>query len=75
MRRAALLAALLALPLGGCGADRETGQRTLTGTTVGAAGGATVGLLSGGFIGTAIVGAAAGAAGGFVYDQVEKNQN
>lgn len=69
------VAALAAVALlGGCQVNQKTGERTLTGAAVGAAGGAAVGLITGGFIAKTLTGAAAGAAGGFVYDQIKKNQ-
>jgi osmotically inducible lipoprotein OsmB len=71
----AALAAIAALGLlTGCEVNRTTGERTLTGAAVGAAGGAAVGLITGGFVAKTLTGAAAGAAGGFVYDQIKKSQ-
>ncbi len=58
--------------LAGCEVDRTTGERTLTGSIVGAAGGATAGLIGGNFLQGALTGAAAGATSGFVYDQLQK---
>lgn len=73
--RTSLVAAVAALALlTGCEVNRTTGERTLTGAAVGAAGGAAVGLITGGFVAKTLTGAAAGAAGGFVYDQIKKNQ-
>jgi hypothetical protein len=71
-RLGAAAALVAVLSLGGCGIDRATGQRTLTGAAVGAASGAVVGLLTGNPIGNAVTGAAGGAAGGLVYDQIRK---
>lgn len=71
-RTIAAVAAVAALT--GCEVNRTTGERTLTGAAVGAAGGAAVGLITGGFVAKTLTGAAAGAAGGFVYDQIKKNQ-
>lgn len=71
----AIAGAFLALvALTGCEVNRKTGERTLTGAAVGAAGGAAVGLITGGFVAKTLTGAAAGAAGGFVYDQIQKNK-
>ncbi len=71
----ASVAALAALTLlTGCQVNQKTGERTLTGAAVGAAGGAAVGLITGGFVAKTLTGAAAGAAGGFVYDQIKKSQ-
>lgn len=74
--RAATMAVVLgaAMTLAACDVNRTTGDRTLTGAGVGAAGGAAVGLISGGFLSSTLTGAAAGAAGGFVYDQIQKNR-
>ncbi len=72
---AAMLTAVSALVLlTGCEVNQKTGERTLTGAAVGAAGGAAVGLITGGFVAKTLTGAAAGAAGGFVYDQIKKSQ-
>lgn len=71
---AALAAIAAVLFLGGCQVNQKTGERTLTGAAVGAAGGAAVGLITGGFVAKTLTGAAAGAAGGFVYDQIQKNK-
>jgi osmotically inducible lipoprotein OsmB len=70
----AALALASVLTFGACSVDSKTGERTLTGAGVGAAGGAAVGLISGGFLSSTLTGAAAGAAGGFVYDQIRRNQ-
>lgn len=69
--RPALIAAGL-LALAGCTVDRTTGERTLTSSAAGAAGGAVAGLFYGNALESAAVGAAAGAASGFVYDQIDK---
>lgn len=71
-RLGAAAALVAALSLGGCGVDRTTGKRTLTGATVGAASGAVVGLFTGNPVSGAVRGAAGGAAGGLVYDQITK---
>jgi hypothetical protein len=69
-----LLVAASVLPLlaAGCAVDSATRERTLSGGLVGAASGATVGLLRGDFLSSTLTGAAAGATGGFVYDQIKK---
>jgi uncharacterized protein YcfJ len=71
---ATLVAIAALVSLTGCEVNRTTGERTLTGAAVGAAGGAAVGLITGGFVAKTLTGAAAGAAGGFVYDQIKKSQ-
>jgi hypothetical protein len=70
--------AALALFVAGCGTvdtDERTGQRAGTGAAVGAAAGAAVGIATGGFLSKTIAGAAIGGAGGFIYDQVERERD
>lgn len=67
-----LLAA--ALTLSGCAGMSDTERRTLTGTGVGAAGGALIGSFSGNAGTGALIGAGVGAAGGYLYDQNEKSK-
>ncbi|MGB2815738.1 MAG: hypothetical protein WBA53_13240 [Burkholderiaceae bacterium] len=62
------LAAMLALA--GCESMTDTQKRTTTGAAIG---GAAVGIATGEW-GWAAVGAAAGAAGGYLYDQNKKNE-
>jgi uncharacterized membrane protein len=56
--------------LSGCGTT--TGERTLSGAGMGAAGGALVGSLSANAGKGALVGAGVGALGGYLYDQHQK---
>ena len=72
-RLGAAVALVAALGLSGCDINNRTGERTLTGAAVGAAGGGVLGLLTGNPLSKAVSGAAAGAAGGFVYDQLKKH--
>jgi uncharacterized protein YcfJ len=51
-----------------------TEQRALSGTAIGAAGGAVIGAIAGNAGLGAIAGGAAGLAGGLIYDQVKKNE-
>jgi osmotically inducible lipoprotein OsmB len=78
-RTAGLAAGIMALTmLTGCDTldtDRQTGERAATGAAVGAAAGAAVGIVTGGFLTKAIAGAAIGGAGGFIYDQVERERD
>jgi hypothetical protein len=78
-RIAGLAAGLLALTMiTGCNTldtDRQTGERAATGAAMGAAAGAAVGILSGGFLAKTVAGAAIGGAGGFIYDQVERERD
>lgn len=65
---------VLSLSLAGCATpDSKTVERLATGAAVGAAGGAVVGAMTGGFLNKTLVGAAAGAAGAIVYDQIQKD--
>ena len=71
-----IAAALLvgAIALTGCSNMSPTEQRALSGTAIGAAGGAVIGAIAGNAGLGAIVGAGAGLAGGLIYDQVKKNE-
>ena len=71
--RKLLLALCLAIGLAGCANMSDTEQRTLSGTGIGAAGGAVIaGLTGGNVLGGAAIGAAVGAASGYLYDRHEK---
>lgn len=59
----------LVLLVGGCAGMSNSEQRVLSGGVIGAGGG----LLLGGVPG-AVLGAGAGAAGGYIYDKHEKSQ-
>lgn len=65
------LLASAAVILGGCGTT--TGSRTVSGAAMGAAGGAAIGSLSGNVGTGALIGAGAGALGGYFYDQDRKS--
>ena len=74
-RTAALLVVLAtagALP--GCAGLDNTQQRALTGTGIGAAGGAVLGAIGGNAGLGAVAGAGAGLVGGLLYDNVKKNE-
>ena len=78
IHRAPGLVAGIALLVAGCGTvdtDERTGQRAGTGAAMGAAAGAAVGIATGGFLSKTIAGAAIGGAGGFIYDQVERERD
>jgi len=60
---------MAAVTLSGCAGMSDTSQRTLTGTAIGAAGGA---LITGGSAKGALLGAGVGALGGYAYDQHKK---
>lgn len=60
--------------LTGCSGMSDTQQRALTGTAIGAGGGAILGAIGGNAGLGAVAGAAAGLAGGLIYDNVKKNE-
>ena len=61
--------------LPGCAGLNNTEQRALTGTGIGAAGGAVLGAIGGNAGLGALAGAGAGLAGGLLFDNVRKNEN
>ncbi len=65
-----VLIAVIGLTLAGCGST--TGERTLSGGGMGAAGGAVLGAIGGNAGLGAAAGAAAGLLGGYLYDQHKK---
>lgn len=67
-----ILAAVLALT--GCSNMSNTQQRVLSGTAIGAGGGALIGAAAGNAGAGALIGAGAGALGGYMYDQHKKGQ-
>ena len=61
---------LLLFLLAGCAGMNHTGRNVLAGTAIGAGTGAVVGTVAGGDPATgALIGGAAGALGGYIYDQ------
>ena len=70
-----VLAAILAVGLGGCANMNNTEQRVLSGGAIGAGAGAALGAVTGGLsIGAgALIGAGAGAATGYIIDQTQKD--
>jgi len=65
---------ICSLALSGCAGMSDTQQRALSGTAIGAGGGAILGAIGGNAGLGAAAGAAAGLAGGLIYDSVKKNQ-
>lgn len=61
--------------LAGCSGMNETQQRALSGTVIGAGGGAILGAIGGNAGLGAVIGAGAGLAGGLIYDSVKKNED
>lgn len=74
MNRILLIPAVVAVTaLGACSNMSTTEQRTLSGAAIGAGAGAGVTAITGGCVSCgAVVGGAVGAAGGYVYDQMNK---
>ena len=73
MRRLILVAAV-AVPLAGCADMTATQQRALSGTAIGAGGGAVIGAIAGNAGLGAGIGAAAGLAGGLIFNKVKQDQ-
>jgi osmotically inducible lipoprotein OsmB len=75
-RNTGLAAGLLAiLVLGGCSGMSTTEQRVLSGGAIGAGVGVGATVLTGGCIACgAVVGGAAGAAGGYIYDKTQSER-
>jgi Glycine-zipper domain len=70
-----ILAAMVAVvPLAGCADMNPTQQRALSGTAIGAGGGAIIGAMAGNAGLGAGIGAAAGLAGGLLFDQAKRSQ-
>ena len=62
------------LALAGCSGMNDTQQRALTGTAIGAGGGAILGAIGGNAALGAVAGAAAGLAGGLIVELGEKER-
>lgn len=62
------------LALSGCAGMSDTQQRAMSGTAIGAGGGAILGAIGGNAGLGAAAGAAAGLAGGLIYDRTKKNE-
>jgi hypothetical protein len=63
-----------AFVLTGCAGMNDTQQRALSGTVIGAGGGAVLGAIGGNAALGAVAGAGAGLIGGLIYDNVKKNE-
>jgi predicted Zn-dependent protease len=63
-----------ALTVSACGDMNATQQRAMSGTAIGAGGGAILGAIGGNAGLGAAAGAAAGLAGGLIYDKTKKNE-
>ena len=74
MKQVAVLVMVAALLVGGCSGMSTTTQRTVSGSAIGAGGGALIGWAAGCPACGAAIGAGAGALGGYAYDQYEKSQ-
>ena len=74
MSKLILAVAVAAVPLAGCADMTTTQQRALSGTAIGAGGGAIIGAIAGNAGLGAGIGAAAGLAGGLIFDKVKRDQ-
>jgi hypothetical protein len=74
MKKLILAAVVAAVPLGGCSNMTPGQQRALSGTAIGAGGGAIIGAIAGNAGLGAGIGAAAGLAGGLLYNQAKGGQ-
>jgi len=75
MKRISLVVILaISIAFLGCASMSDTEKRTLGGGAIGATAGGIIGSMSGNFGWGAVIGAAAGVAGGYIYDQHEKSK-
>jgi uncharacterized membrane protein len=72
MKKAIILLVVATLVIGGCSSMSPTTQRVISGTAIGASGGAIIGWAAGSPAAGAAIGAGAGAVGGLLVDQYEK---
>jgi hypothetical protein len=73
MRRLIQVVTVASVALTGCADMTPTQQRALSGTAIGAGGGAVIGAIAGNAGLGAGIGAAAGLAGGLIVDQSRRN--
>ncbi len=64
----------LSVALTGCAGMSDTGQRTVTGSLIGAGGGAAIGAIAGNAGMGAAIGAGVGATGGFLYGKHKESE-
>ena len=74
MKKLVLAAVVAALPLAGCSEMNPSQQRALSGTAIGAGGGAIIDAIAGDAGLGAGIGAVAGLAGGLIDDKVKTDQ-
>jgi uncharacterized membrane protein len=74
MKKILVLVLVATFLVASCSGMTPTQQRVLSGSAIGAGGGALVGWAAGGPAVGAAVGAGAGALGGLLYDQYEKSR-
>jgi uncharacterized membrane protein len=74
MKKMVVLVLVAALFVGACSGMSTTEQRVVSGTAIGAGGGALIGWAAGCPACGAAIGAGTGALGGYVYDRYEKSQ-
>jgi osmotically inducible lipoprotein OsmB len=74
MRKTVILVVVAVMVFGGCSGMSNTEQRVLSGSAIGAGGGALIGWAAGCPACGAAIGAGAGALGGYAIDRYEKSQ-
>jgi len=74
MKKLILAATVLTVALASCADMTTTQQRALSGTAIGAGGGAVIGAIAGNAALGAGIGAAAGLAGGLIFTKVKQDQ-
>jgi uncharacterized protein YcfJ len=74
MNKLIVVAVVATVPLAGCADMTTTQQRALSGTAIGAGGGAIIGAIAGNAGLGAGIGAAAGLAGGLIFNKVKQDQ-
>jgi uncharacterized membrane protein len=75
MKKILVFVVVATLVVSSCSGMSTTEQRVLSGSAIGAGGGALIGWAAGGPAVGAAIGAGAGALGGYIYDRVEQGSN
>jgi osmotically inducible lipoprotein OsmB len=70
-----ILVIVCTIGLAGCANMSNTQQRALSGTAIGAGGGAILGAIGGNAALGAVAGAGVGLIGGLIYDDIKKNEH
>ena len=75
MKKILILVVVATLMISSCSGMSTTEQRVVSGTAMGAGGGALIGWAAGNPAVGAAVGAGAGALGGYIYDRMDQNRS